>query len=131
MFFPTILALLASYASAQYVIPIPIATDDGNKGHFSAKAAGIVFGCIFGLLFLGCFCDCIWTKRRIRREARRRRDLEEVVGVPEAAVLTQSVNEGRKESEAADRKDGMSIMTISPPPPAYTSSNHGNFGPLI
>ncbi|PBK61411.1 hypothetical protein ARMSODRAFT_981562 [Armillaria solidipes] len=130
MFLPTALAVLAATASAQY---IPIIVDDENNHHFSPKVGGIILGCIFGLLFLGCFGDAIWRKCKLRRQAARQPDPEQpaqdsVPAAPPTVPETNSEDKDSKESgdidgkDSVDTDDGGSIfmVPVCPPPPAYT-----------
>ncbi|KAK0200631.1 hypothetical protein DFS33DRAFT_1456830 [Desarmillaria ectypa] len=121
MFLPTILAILAYTATAQYPPPImALPPKDGNSKKVSPKIGGIIFGCIFGFLFLLCLCEAIWRKRTLRREAERQPDPEQDVEMMSIVFTAENKNKESKDSGDTDIQDSVSIATIDPPPPAYT-----------
>ncbi|KAK0471027.1 hypothetical protein IW261DRAFT_1572550 [Armillaria novae-zelandiae] len=115
MFSPAALALLATTATAQYIPVIAAPPDNTNTHQVSPKVCGIIVGCILGLLFLGCLCEGIWRKRKLRRLAARQPDPEQD-SVPSAPwVLLETVTDGgdedadvkELESEVTDSKDSV------------------------
>ncbi|KAK0216477.1 hypothetical protein EDD85DRAFT_962449 [Armillaria nabsnona] len=144
MFLPTALAVLAATASAQYIPIIAVPPDDGKSHQVSPKVCGIIVGCFLGLLFLGCFCEGIWRKHKLRRQAARQPDLEQPVqdsvGAPSTAVPeTDGEDKDNKESgdidgkDSIDTDDGGSIFMVPvcrAPPPAYTPKTDKIYKPL-
>ncbi|KAK0437672.1 hypothetical protein EV421DRAFT_1006649 [Armillaria borealis] len=141
MFLPTALAVLAATASAQYIPIIVVPPDDENSHHFSPKVGGIILGCIFGLLFLGCFGEAIWRKLKPRRQAQRQPDPEQpaqdsVPAAPLTAPNLDSKDEDSKESgnihgiqDSVDT-DSIFMVPVCPPPPAYTPKTDKIYKPL-
>ncbi len=122
MFLPT---ALAATASAQYIPIIAVPPDDDKSHQVSAKVCGIIVGCTFsqvsetfsltassgilGLLFLGCCCEGIWGKHKLRRQAARQPDPEQPaqgsVAAPSTAVPAE--DKDNKESGDIDSKDSI------------------------
>ncbi|KAK0219232.1 hypothetical protein IW262DRAFT_1462881 [Armillaria fumosa] len=139
----TALALLATTASAQYVPIMSVPPDDANTHQVSPKVCGILVGCLLGLLFLGCLCEGVWRKRKLRRLAARQPDPEQD-SVPDVAeTVLERDGEGEdaddKESEDIDSKDGLDstddggntfVVPVCPPPPAYTPKADKIYKPL-
>ncbi len=126
MFLPT---ALAATASAQYIPIIAVPPDDDKSHQVSAKVCGIIVGCTFsqvsetfsltassgilGLLFLGCCCEGIWRKHKLRRQAARQPDPEQLVqdsvqaAPPTAVPETDGEDKDNKESGDIDSKDSI------------------------
>ncbi|KAK0184748.1 hypothetical protein F5146DRAFT_1144864 [Armillaria mellea] len=129
MFLPTALAVLAATASAQYIPVIADPPDDGNSHRVSAKVCGIVVGCLFGLLFLGCFCEAIWRNRKRRRQQPDpEQPAQDSLSVSSTVPQTDGEDTDNRESGGIDAKDSVEIddggslfaVPVCPPPPAYT-----------
>ncbi|PBK79965.1 hypothetical protein ARMGADRAFT_1092599 [Armillaria gallica] len=143
MFLPTALTVLAATASAQYIPIIAVPPDDDKSHQGSPKVYGIIVGCLFGLLFLGCCCEGIWRKHKLRRQAARQPDPEQpmqgsVAALSTAVPETDGEDKDNKESGDIDGKDSMDtgdggsifMVPVCPPPPAYTPKTDKIYKPL-
>ncbi|KAK0488304.1 hypothetical protein EDD18DRAFT_594078 [Armillaria luteobubalina] len=141
MFSLTALALLATT-----VIPVAEAQSGNATSHqVSPKVSGILVGCLLGLLFLGCICEGVWRKRKLRRLAARQPDPEQgsVSTAPAWTVLETDGEDGDEDAKefesgvtdgkaSVDTDDGgsISMVPVCPPPPAYTPKADKIYKPL-